>query len=414
MHRLRPLKALVHDAVEASTDLVEAGHDSAARGVRKAASFVPGAEKPVAVVDAVRAAGTGAVLGTVRAVNRAVEKVTDVALDLAPQPEPPLTALPIDEPSLMSPGGAADQLVGALNGAVGDHLARRGNGLALGMRLRHGAAWLDGDADAIAAAVPAAEGHIVVFVHGLGTTEGSWAFGAQAGLGDARAHFGTLLARDIGCTAVFARYNTGMPIQSSGSRLAAALEQLVAGWPVPVTRISLVGHSMGGLVARAASRAGDGGGWQARLEDIVCIGSPHRGAPLAQVGEVATRMFRAIDVPATQVIGRIIEGRSAGVKDLSEGDQPVGPPLVSGVRHAFFAGSLTADADGGVAHTLGDMLVPVRSAEGPGSPQVQTARFPGRAHHQLQADGEIYEALRAFLEGERGALLTDGAGNGEQ
>lgn len=399
MHRLRPLKALVHDAVEATTDLVEAGHDSAARGVRKAAALVPGAEKPVAAVDSLRAMGTGAVLDTVRAVNRAVERVTDAALDLAPQAAPPAGALPIDEPTLMSAGGAADQLVGVLNGAVGDHLARRGNGLDLGLRLRHAERWLEGGPDAIAAAVPHPRGHLVVFVHGLATTEGSWAFGAGAGLGDARATFGTLLAHDLGCTPIFARYNTGMPIQASGARLAAALETLVSAWPVPVTRISLVGHSMGGLVARAASRAGDGGGWQAALADIVCIGSPHRGAPLAQVGAAATRMFRAIDVPATQVIGRIIDGRSAGVKDLSEGDQPVGPPLVGGVRHAFFAGALTADADGSVAHTLGDMLVPVRSAEGPGSPEVHTARFPGRAHHQLQADADIYKALRDFLRG---------------
>lgn len=397
MHRLRPLKALVHDAVEATTDLVEAGHDSAARSVRKAAAMIPGAEKPVAVVDAVRAASTGAVLDTVRAVNRAVEKVTDAALDLAPQPGPPEDARAIDEPTLISPGGAADQLVGVLNGAVGDHLDRRGNGLAMGMRLRHGRRWLDGDADAIAEAVPTATPHIILFVHGLATTEASWAFGAAAGLGDPRATYGTLLSAALGCTPVFARYNTGMPIRASGEKLSAALEQLVEGWPVTVTRISLVGHSMGGLVARAASRSGEGSGWQPLLRDIVCIGSPHRGAPLAQAGEAATRLLRAIDVPATQVIGRIIDGRSAGVKDLSEGDQPMGPPLREGVRHAFFAGSLTGDADGSVAHTLGDMLVPVASAEGPGAPHVHTARFPGRAHHQLQTDAEICEALRQFL-----------------
>jgi pimeloyl-ACP methyl ester carboxylesterase len=403
MRRLRPLKALVHDAVEATTDLVEAGHDSAARRVKQAASLVPGAEKPVEAVDTVRALGTGAVLDTVRAVNRAVEKVTDAALDLAPLPEPAEeSARTIDEPTLMTPGGAADQLVGMLNGAVGDHLARRGNGLDMGLRLRHGDRWLEGGAEAIEEAVPDATGHLAVFVHGLGTTEASWAFGAEAGLGDPRANYGTLLAHDLGCTPVFARYNTGMPILSSGAKLSAALEELVAAWPVPVTRISLIGHSMGGLVVRAASRAGDGGGWQAVLTDIVCIGSPHRGAPLAQVGEAATRVLTAIDVPATAVIGRIIGGRSAGVKDLSEGDKAVGPPLVAGVRHAFFAGSLTQDADGAMAHTLGDMLVPVGSAEGPGAAQVHTARFPGRGHHQLQADAEIHKALRDFLAGGAG------------
>ena len=65
--------------------------------------------------------------------------------------------------------------------------------------------------------------------------------------------------------------------------------------------------------------------------------------------------------------------------------------------NVFFAGSMTGDADGSVAHTLGDMLVPVASAEGPGAPHVHTARFPGRAHHQLQADAEICQALRQFL-----------------
>jgi pimeloyl-ACP methyl ester carboxylesterase len=42
-------------------------------------------------------------------------------------------------------------------------------------------------------------------------------------------------------------------IADNGNELVGLLDELVAGWPVPVTEIVLIGHSMGGLVARSAA-----------------------------------------------------------------------------------------------------------------------------------------------------------------
>ncbi len=56
-------------------------------------------------------------------------------------------------------------------------------------------------------------------------------------------------------TPVYLRYNTGLPVGRNGADLAWLLDDLVAAWPVPVRSIALVGHSMGGLVVRAAFHA---------------------------------------------------------------------------------------------------------------------------------------------------------------
>ena len=65
--------------------------------------------------------------------------------------------------------------------------------------------------------------------------------------------YATALERDLGVTPVFVRYNTGRHISDNGRDLAALVEQIVAAWPVPVEEVSLVGHSMGGLVSRSAA-----------------------------------------------------------------------------------------------------------------------------------------------------------------
>ena len=61
---------------------------------------------------------------------------------------------------------------------------------------------------------------------------------------------------DLGYTPVFVRFNTGRHISENGASLAALLDELVADWPVEVERIAIVGHSMGGLVARSACHRG--------------------------------------------------------------------------------------------------------------------------------------------------------------
>ena len=96
-----------------------------------------------------------------------------------------------------------------------------------------------------------------------------------------------------------------------------ALDALVAAWPVPVTEIALVGHSMGGLVARSACHYGADGDWVRAVRDVVMLGAPHHGAPLELAANAATAALSLL--PETRALARPLRARSVGVKDLGYG-----------------------------------------------------------------------------------------------
>lgn len=400
LSRLRPAQALVHDAVDATTYLVDQGHESTARAVVGAVSLVPGLAAPARAVDGVRRFFTRGVLGTIRGVNRTVEGVSGIALDQTTLGDTPEPTVPLRSDAIVTPEGAMDQLVGALNGAVGDHLADSDNGLDLGLRLRHGAHWLDLDADALERDIDAPTGRVVVLVHGLCTTELSWSLYADEALGAADANYGELLRQELGFTPVYARYNTGRTVEDSGHDLADALEALVANWPVPVEELVVIGHSMGGLVARAATSAARTRElkWSDDLKAMICLGSPHDGAPLARFGHAAAEIFQTIDLPATQIIGTLIANRSAGVHDLRHRGLEATGPLLRHVRYLFVAGTLSESPDLFGTSWLGDLLVPVESATAPEGRHVTIRHFGGVAHHRLQAHAGVYGAIREHLE----------------
>jgi hypothetical protein len=83
MRRWRGLKSLIHDAVDATVELVREGHESTSRTVMRVTDEVPPLREPARVVDAVRRLGTSSVLGTIKVVNRSVQVVTDLGLDVA-------------------------------------------------------------------------------------------------------------------------------------------------------------------------------------------------------------------------------------------------------------------------------------------------------------------------------------------
>src|SRR5918992_833720 len=101
------------------------------------------------------------------------------------------------------------------------------------------------DSAGLASAYPDATPRLAVFVHGLCETEAAWHIGSRPG-------YGYRLREEHGYTPVDVRYNTGLHVSDNGRRLAQVLDHLVAAWPVEVEEIALVGHSMGGLVARSA------------------------------------------------------------------------------------------------------------------------------------------------------------------
>src|SRR5262245_41592841 len=135
----------------------------------------------------------------------------------------------------------------AANALVGDQLAGRGSDAAITMAIRVGGR--DVGADELGRAFGGATSRVAVFVHGLGEDDASWRIRVRAQGG---ATYGSRLREELGFTPVYVRYNTGLHVSSNGLELAGLLERLEANWPVPVSEIALIGHSMGGLVARAA------------------------------------------------------------------------------------------------------------------------------------------------------------------
>lgn len=395
----------MHDAVDATTHLVREGHDSSHRAARRVTDRMGPAAAPARVASEGVLLGTEATLWTVRAVNRAVEVLTDAALDasLPADPGPDGPPIPMRSDLVGTVEWVADAAVGAVGGAVGSHLAARRNRLDLGMVLRRGDRYLRAGEP-----VGPLSDLVAVWVHGLGTTEWCWCLDADVLLGSPTANFGTLLEADAGATALFARYNTGRPVADNGADLAAELERVLAGH---AGRVVLVGHSMGGLVCRAATAAAAAGhAWVERLDLVVSLGTPHQGAPLARLGESVTSGLAVVDLPATRVLAGILAGRSAGIRDLEEGfgfdpDATADPaervvPLLDGVRYAFLRGTVTADPEHPVGRWAGDLLVRVGSAGGPVSIRpftIATEPFGGVAHHRMMVHPGVYAEIRRLV-----------------
>jgi pimeloyl-ACP methyl ester carboxylesterase len=282
---------------------------------------------------------------------------------------------------LLGPKGPAwgsprrQTLVAAVNGICGDHLARTGNPLAIPMTLQAAADWQQ-------------RPHIIVLVHGLCMTAHQW---------KAQGHdHGRSLAQACGATPVYASYNTGLHIADNGAAFARQLQALVDGWPVPVSAITLVGHSMGGLVARAAAGQArcDRLPWLAALRHMVFLGTPHHGAPLEQGGQW---LHRALGVsPYLAPFTRLAGLRSAGITDLRDGNLlPVAPharfsrragratvPLPAGVACYAIAGTLGPGL-------LGDGLVTVDSALGRHRAASRDLRLPADRQHVAQGVGHL-------------------------
>lgn len=312
-------------------------------------------------------------------------------------------------------GGSA--VIAAIAGLTGDKLEEEGSPLAQPMAVRVGGDPVELEPDAVAAAFPRATERIVVFLHGLMETEFSW--GRDPGPGR-REPYGRRLERELGYTPVYVRYNSGLHISRNGSCLSELLEELVAAWPVEVERIALVGHSMGGLVARSACHRGaeDGAAWTQHVKTSVSLGTPHMGAPLEQaVHYLSAGLAR---LPETRPFANFLRRRSGGIRDLRQGSlvdedwagrDPdalraaacAEVPLLDGATHCFISATVTRSDRHPLGRLIGDTLVLKPSATG----RSRTRRIPfddefgmhlGGAHHfALLNHATVYDKLRAGL-----------------
>jgi pimeloyl-ACP methyl ester carboxylesterase len=263
---------------------------------------------------------------------------------------------------------------------------------------------------------------VVVFVHGLVETDEAWTvLPLRSGSSGERPRpYGSRLRSDLGYTPVYLRYNTGRHISDNGAELSALLERLVAAWPVEVEELVLVGHSMGGLVARSACHHGeaDGAAWTRAVRHVFCLGSPHLGAPMEKGANVLGWALSRL--PESRPFAKVVNGRSVGIKDLRYGacaetdwvdadpdellrDRVGEMPFLPDATYYFVGATLSRSPNGPLSRAFGDLLVRFPSASGAGRRRRipfevdNGAHVGGLTHFDLLNHEAVYGLLRDWL-----------------
>jgi pimeloyl-ACP methyl ester carboxylesterase len=389
------LSRLIFDAADGVTGIVEQMHSSVLD--------TPGLPLPTQGVHGM----TRLVYRGVRGAFRLTSKGIGGAAAL-------IDAKPDDRPT----SRGREVALAALNGVIGDHLAATGNPLAIQMQFRRDGRALKLDRATLAEAFPDATGKLAVLVHGLCASDLQWR--------RLNHDHGATLADELGYTPVYLSYNSGLHISVNGRAFADALEALVSGWPVEIDDFVVIGHSMGGLVARSACRYGEEAGhhWRQKLRKLVFLGTPHHGAPLERLGNWVDVMLGK--TPYAAAFARLGQIRSAGVTDLRYGnlmdedwqgrdrfarapDTRRAVPLPEGVACYAIAGTVASSAGAPKDRLLGDGLVPVASALGRHRDRARALEFPAdqqwvaceAGHLDLLSRYDVYEQVAGWLSGKR-------------
>lgn len=348
------------------------------------------------------------------------------------------------EEAALTPGAPTARRVGAvravINAVAGDQLAARGNPLAITMAVYYAGQRLPLERAALASmlsarlpARPAAAlQRVVIFMHGFGCDEGIWLGGPAADSGAASgvrtiaaeippamppasaaavagaqpetdAGIGERLAAELGFTALYLRYNSGLPIEDNGRALGELLETLVAAWPERHAEIVLIGHSAGGLVGRCACEAVDDAGewprwpWQRQTRMLICLATPHRGAPLEKVADLATQALGLS--PLTASLGRSASERRSRIealrRDLAE---PRPGAATRGIAVRLLGASLSDDVEHPLGELLGDGVVSLSGAtHHPAPGDVDSRRIGGVGHLALLRDERVYQQIREWI-----------------
>ncbi len=390
---------LIFDSIEGITNTVERMHG---RIAQSAMMPLPRDGRMPLIKHTV-----GPVYSTIRGVNGALRTVADAVFELLP------TSLA---------GGLSGAEIGAwaaLNGAIGDHLEATGNALAIPMTLLTPREAVSPTRDQLAAALPGVGPHLLLLVHGLGMSELGWNRGGRQDIGDR-------LRQERGHTPLYLRYNTGRHISTNGRDLARLIERLHDAWPVPLESVSLIGHSMGGLVIRSACWYAQAGGaaWPGLLRKVVFLGTPHHGSPLERAGHAFDMAMSTLPHTEPLLFGK---HRSAGIRDLHHGnlldedwqgqalDRPRPDnrrvvPLLPGVAYYFAAASIGRHRHDPLGHALGDLLVRLDSATGHHRDDLKRLRVPPQRcrvfqqanHFDLLDDERVHRQILAWFDEDDG------------
>jgi pimeloyl-ACP methyl ester carboxylesterase len=330
---------------------------------------------------------TGLVYQSVRGVTQLVAKGLDSALSKLE---------PFLEPSMDPKTSTVEReaVLAALNGVLGDHLAASGNPLATQMTLRFAGQALDWHAMPTKAHVT---GKVLLMVHGLCMNDLQWAARHQANKTSPAilVDHGQALATALGYTPVYARYNTGLHTSENGHALSEQLSLLAAHWPTPIT---VLVHSMGGLVTRSAVHSAQQSKaiWLPHLKNIVFLGTPHHGAPLEKAGNWVDIILGS--TPYSKPFAKLGQLRSSGITDLRFGhvqdsdwqgqdrfsrksDNRTPTPLPEGVACYTVAATIATKSSVLADRLVGDGLVSLPSAMGQHTDAARSLQFAKASQH---------------------------------
>ena len=371
---IRGIARLATQATAGVTHIVEGVHQSVWNAMGLPSGRAPGQTNGI----------TGLVYRSVHGVTHLVGKSVDTLLTgLQPLIEAGEETIP------GSPQRAA--ALAAINGVVGDHLISSKNPLAISMALRYQGEALNWPN---LSPMPEATGKVLVLIHGLCMNDLQWRTERDGRVAD----HGEVLASALGYTPVYLRYNSGRHTSQNGRELSALLEQLVTHWPTPIEELTVVAHSMGGLLTRSAYHYArqDGLRWPDHLENIVFLGTPHHGAPLERAGNWVDHALAS--TPYTAPFAKIGHIRSAGVTDLRYGhlldedwhghhrfqrkpDSRQIVPLPEDVACYTVAATTAARRSVLTDRLFGDGLVPLHSALGQHDEERRTLVFAQTSQH---------------------------------
>ena len=237
-----------------------------------------------------------------------------------------------------------------------------------------------------------------------------------------REDYGARLARDLGVTPVYVRYNSGRHISENGRSLAELLEAVVARGRSRSrrSRSSATRWAGSSRAAPATWPRSRTPAWVRHVRKVVSLGSPHMGAPLEQAVHYAS-LRRSAGCPRRACLGTFLRRRSAGIRDLRQGSlvdddwRDRDPealraaaceevPLLEGATHCFVSATVTRSP----RHPLGRMR---RRHARAGAERVRAQSrtrklgfedeyglHVGATHHiALLNHPAVYEKLRAWL-----------------
>jgi len=369
---IRGIAQLATEATKGVTDIVEGVHQSVRNPLRVSSR---NAERRTRGI-------TGLVYRSIHSVTSLVGKVLDRVLAwIQPRLESGKEARP--------ESAGRGTVLAALNGVMGDRLVEGNNPLATPMTLRYQGEPLNGQA---LPPMPEATGKVLLMIHGLCMNDLQW----QAQHEGHTVNHGDVLASELGYAPVYLRYNSGLHVSENGRELSAQLEHLVSDWPAEIEELSVVAHSMGGLLIRSAFHYArlEALHWPNLLKNIVFLGTPHHGAPLERAGNWVDVLLKRTRYTAS--FAKLGQLRSVGITDLrygnvldedwgnqdrfvSQPDSRQVVPLPEGVTCFAVAATVAARRNLLADRLTGDGLVPLNSALGQHDDPQRNVLFPEEA-----------------------------------